>query len=183
MKYWRVMSVVAAAAAALACAERGIAPADSTISLQRDESPVQTDSLSYGLTRGTREYRAYAMATYRNTTGAAVYFPRCGNKDTLPMFGIARTGPDSLRRLFVDFAWACVGGVPTGVIAPGHSVTVRVPLGSVDQPNMTPPLQPADLVGQLRVELELCSDGVPDSERCTLLPAAARRSNSFVVHY
>jgi len=99
------------------------------------------------------------------------------------MFSIGRTGTDSLRRHFIDWAWACVGGVPTGVLAPGLSVTVRVPLGSIDQPNMQPPLRPEDLVGQFRVALSLCASNVSDSDSCTPVPQAARRSNAFVVHY
>jgi hypothetical protein len=161
----------------------GLTPVDTATSASRTLLPVQTDSLSYGLARGAHEYRAFALATYRNTSSAPVYYRRCGGRDTLPMFDVGRSGPDSLRRLFVDFAWACVGGVPTGVIPPGRSITVRVPLGSVDQPNMQPAMQPQDLVGELRVELELCADGMADSDRCTLLPAVARRSNPFIVHY
>lgn len=149
----------------------------------RDQSPVQTDSLSYGLVRRPGEYRAYVLATYRNTTSTPVYFARCGGRDTYPMFGIARTGADSLRRYFSDWAWACVGGVTNGMLAPGMSMTVRVTLGSVDQPSMQPPLRAEDMIGQFRVELSLCASRVSDSERCTPVPQAARRSNAFVVHY
>jgi hypothetical protein len=99
------------------------------------------------------------------------------------MFGMSRTGADSTRRFFVDWAWACVGGVPTGVIAPGDSVTVRAPFGSVDQPNMQPPLQAEELVGLFRIYLHLCAKYDSDSDECELLPASERRSNAFLVHY
>lgn len=163
--------------------EPAAAPVEGPVTVERDQSPVQTDSLSYGLVRRPGEYRAFVLATYRNSTSTPVYFARCGGRDTLPMFSIGRTGTDSLRRHFIDWAWACVGGVPTGVLAPGLSVTVRVPLGSIDQPNMQPPLRPEDLVGQFRVELSLCASNVSDSDSCTPVPQAARRSNAFVVHY
>lgn len=149
----------------------------------RDSSPVQTDSVSYRLARLPGAYRAWVMATYRNATGSPVYFKRCGGSDTLPMFGIARTGADSASSFFSDWAWACVGLVPTGTLAPGQSVTVRVQFGSVDQPNMQPPLRPEQLVGLFRIELALCETYSADSDRCVAPALAERRSNAFLVHY
>src|SRR5438552_11056740 len=95
----------------------------------RDNSPVQTDSLVYHLERRPSEYRAYVTATFTNKTSSPVYFARCNDESQTPMFGIRRTGPDSTKALFSDFAWACVGGVPTGQIPPGGKTTVRVPVG------------------------------------------------------
>ncbi len=148
-----------------------------------DGSPVRTDSLSYTLRRLPGSYRAYVQATYRNTTGAPVYFRRCDSRDPLPMYDIRRTGPDSVLPFFVDAVWACVGGVPAGVIAAGDSVTVRVSLGSVDQPRMSPPLRAGDLTGALRIALHLCARPGTDSASCELLPQAKRQSNPFVVRY
>ncbi|MEP6621919.1 MAG: hypothetical protein ABJE47_21530 [bacterium] len=158
-------------------------PFDPPTEIARDQSPVQTDSLSYRLVRGPDEYRAYVVATYRNATPNPVYFARCGLVDSLPMYSIRRSGPDSLRRQFTDWAWGCVGGTPTGVIMPGATASVRVPLGSVDQPNMRPPLKPEDLVGQFRVGMQLCASFVSDSENCAPVPQSARTSNAFIVYY
>jgi hypothetical protein len=149
----------------------------------RDQSPVQTDSLSYTLKRFPGEHRAYVIATYQNTTPSPVYFKRCNSTSSTPMFGIARTGPDSTRAFFADWAWACVGGVPTGAIAPGERVTVQVSFGSVDQPNMQPPLKPEDMVGTFRIHLILCSKFSGDSDYCEVMPRDQRQSNAFVVHY
>lgn len=149
----------------------------------RDRSPVQADSLTYKLVRRPDEFRAFVSATYRNTTGAPVYFARCSPRDSLPMFGVGRTGADSMRSFFVDWDWACVGGVPTGIIAPGQSVSVRVAFGSVDQPRMEPPLRSEQLIGVFRIHLSLCRKYSSDSDSCELLPAAERRSNAFLVHY
>lgn len=151
--------------------------------LARDDSPVQTDAVAYTLRRESGAWRAYALATFRNTTGAPVAFARCMPSDTLPMFGVRRTGADSTRELFLDWAWACVGGVPAGSVAPGGAVTVRVPLGSVDQAMMQPPLQADWLVGRMRVELELCVPPVAAWDDCQLLPQAQRQSNAFEVRY
>jgi hypothetical protein len=176
-KFLGVGAILATSAVGLSCTS-ALAP-----DLARDDSPVQTDALVYTLTRQGDAWRAYVLATYRNTTGAPVSFARCGPGDTLPMYGVRRTGPDSTTTLFLDWAWGCVGGVPTGTIAPGEAVTVRVSLGSVDQPHMQPPLQPEWLVGQMRVVLELCQGAVADSDECAPLPQAARQSNAFLVRF
>jgi len=149
----------------------------------RDASPVQTDSLLYHLRRNPGEYRAYVTATYRNISSAPVYFARCGPGATGPMFSIRRTGADSTRTFFVDWAWACVGGAPTGTLNPGDSTVMRVAFGSVDQPGMMPPLQPGDLVGEFRIELILCAQYVADSDDCTPAPQSQRSSNAFSVRY
>jgi hypothetical protein len=149
----------------------------------RDNSPVQTDSLVYHLERRPAEYRAYVTATFTNNTSSPVYFARCNGESHTPMFGIRRTGADSTKALFSDFAWACVGGVPTGQIPPGGSTTVRVPIGSVDQPAMQPPLKPEELVGLMRVHFLLCRSYSADSDNCDAMPETERISNAFLVTY
>jgi len=151
----------------------------------RDSSPVQTDSLVYHLRRSPTEpgALAYVTAVYRNVGAGPVYFPRCTRNFAYPMYKLRRTGADSTRRLFTDWAFACVGGVPTGTIPPGDSVVIRVRVGSIDQPTMYPPLRPGDLIGDLRVELELCDHPSSDSDSCELAPQAKRSSNAFNVRY
>ncbi len=149
----------------------------------RDDSPAQTDSLVYHLQRLPSEYRAYVTATFTNRNSSSVYFARCNRQSTVPIFGIRRTGADSAKILFSDFAWACVGGVPTGEIAPGASLTVRVPVGSVDQAAMQPPLKPEHLIGLMRVTLSLCRQFSADSDYCDPVPDAQRISNAFLVTY
>lgn len=149
----------------------------------RDDSAVQTDSLVYHLQRGPHEYRASAIATFINRTGTPVYFARCNGGSTSPMYGVRGTGVDSIKSLFPVAVWACVGGVPTGEIAPGDSVTVRVALGSVDQPTTRPPLRPEQLVGLMRVTLALCRQYSADSDSCDSMPDAQRTSNAFLVTY
>lgn len=148
-----------------------------------DNSPARSDSVVYHLRRTPGMYRAYATVTLRNRTSAPLYFARCNPASTTPMFSLGRTGPDSLATFFVDWAWACVGGVPTGELAVGDSVAVQVWLGSVDQPLMTPPLRPEHLVGTLRVSFHLCRNKLADSDYCEYLPRAASESNAFEVRY
>jgi len=149
----------------------------------RDDSPVQTDSLIYHLRRLPSEYRADVAATFVNRSASPVYFARCNPQSTTPMFGVRRTGPDSTAKLFSGLAWACVGGVPTGEIPIGGSVTVRVPVGSLDQHAMQPPLKSEDRVGLMRVELSLCKKYSADSDYCDRSPQAQRSSNAFYVSY
>ena len=137
----------------------------------------------YHLRRESFAYRAYARITLRNRTAAPIHFARCMPGDTLPMFGLRRTGPDSTRSFFVDWAWACVGGVPTGELRPGDSLEVRVPLGSYDQPQMSPPLRPEELIGLLRAQFSLCRARVADSDYCDPVPQAEAQSNAFEVRY
>lgn len=174
MTRWRMTSV------AWILAFVGCEPAAS-MGPARDASPVQTDAAVYTLTREPGAWRAYALATYRNTGSQPLRFPRCMPADTLPTFGVRRTGADSARPLFSDQAWACVGGVATGSVAPGAALSVRVVLGSVDQPRMEPPLQLDWLTGRMRVVLDLCEGAAANSEDCVLLPQAARQSNEFEV--
>jgi hypothetical protein len=149
----------------------------------RDQSPLQTDSLVYHLKRLPGEYRAYVTATFRNQTASPIYFARCNRGSTTPMFGLRRTGSDSARVLFSDFAWACVGGVPTGAINPRDSVMVKVPIGSLDQRAKQPPLRPEHIVGLMRIELSLCQKHLADSDYCDPGPQAQRSSNAFLVTY
>jgi len=178
MRSVRLLGFAATYAAALAGC-RSAVDAD----LTRDDWPVQTDAVVYTLTREPGAWRAYALATYRNTTGISVAFARCMPSDTLPMFGLRRTGADSSRQLFVDGAWACVGGVPTDSLAPGAAVTVRVALGSMDQPAMQPPLQTDWLIGRMRVQLALCRRQVAASDDCDPVPQAQSQSNAFEVRF
>ncbi len=148
---------------------------------RRDHSPLQTDSLVYHLKRLPGQYRAYVTATFRNQTTSPIYFARCNRESTTPMFGLRRTGSDSARVLFSDFAWACVGGVPTGSIAAGDNVIVKVPVGSLDQKGMQPPLKPEHIVGLMRIELSLCRKPSADSDYCEPVPQIQRSSNAFLV--
>ena len=141
---------------------------------------MRTDSRVYHLVRGDRDYRATVTASYVNRTGAPVHFARCTSDWSTPKFGIARTGRDSTAPLLTCLAWACVGGVPTGVIAPGDRVTIRALLGGMDQ---TPPADSAFYVGRMRIHLELCRRHSGDSDRCERLPASESRSDAFTVRY
>lgn len=67
------------------------------------------------------------------------------------------------------------------MLEPGDSMTVLVRFGSFDQPNMQPPLDPADLVGIFRIYLTLCPG--PGTDECNPLPESERQSNEFLVHY
>ena len=149
----------------------------------RDDSPVQTDAVVYRLRRTPGMYEATAVATYVNRTGRTVYYPRCHYSIEGPIFGYRRTGPDSTRSLFSDTSWGCVGGVPLGVIRPGDSLTVAVRLGAFDQPYMTPPLEPEEIVGRMRIWLGLCAGPANVSGECEYLPMAERQSNAFDVRY
>ena len=166
----------------MACSD-GVAPLDAADVPLRDQSPLQTEALAYRLERRTYEYRAIVRATFVNSTDAPIHYKRCMPNSAEPMFHVARTGADSGRTFFVDWAWACVGGVPTGVLASGDSITIEARFGSVDQPSMNPPLQAEQLVGQFRIYLDLCTRFTTDSDYCELQTAIARRSNAFLIHY
>jgi hypothetical protein len=77
-----------------------------------------------------------------------------------------------------------VGGVPTKELRPGDSVTVQLRLGAYDQPTVSPPVQPEDLVGLMRIQFSLCTRSV-NSDDCALapLPQALKQSNAFDVRY
>lgn len=147
----------------------------------RDNAPVQTDSLRYTLRPVPGGYDAWATVMFANRSTSAIAFARCNSQSTTPLWWVRRTGADSTAKAFIGGAWACVGGVPSGRLAPGDSMVLRVWLGSTASPNANPPIQPAERVGRFRVELTLCKGAVADSDRCELLPQAQRQSNPFDV--
>jgi hypothetical protein len=58
-----------------------------------------------------------------------------------------------------------------------------MPVGSFDQPQMTPPLQKQDIVGLMRMDFGLCQSSASDGVACKALPAEQRQSNAFLVVY
>jgi hypothetical protein len=143
--------------------------------------PVVTDSLAYTLVHVPGAYRATALATYVNHTGHPVYFARCRANSVGPLTSVRRTGLDSTNAAIVGGVWACVGGVPTGLIARNGSVTTTVDLGSSDSPNAQPPVPLAERTGTFRIELALCARYASDSDHCTPLPQAARESATIAL--
>lgn len=183
IRFPRTRFVSLAVSVASVCFACVTGPDDDALTPVRDASPLQTDSVSYRLVRTQHEFSTVVAGTFTNSTGRPIYFQRCLPRDSTPIFYVGRTGPDSARRFFVDWAWACVGGVPTGVLAPGRSLTIRARVGSIDQPTMQPRLKPQDLVGLLRIRLALCARFRDDSDYCEPTPEWQTRSNAFLVHY
>ena len=169
-------------AGALACSGPNVGPTD--VVLPPGALPqVVTDATDYSLTRIDGGYAAEALAVYTNTTDRPVYFQRCTRNSRGPMYGLRRTGPDSTVPFFVGDVWACVGGVPTGRVPPGTTLSARVSLGSTDSPLAVPPIVPAHRVGRFRIEFALCTQYAGDSDDCELVPQAARESNPFELRF
>lgn len=156
-----------------------VTPSERVDSPSGDDSPAQTDSSRYTLRAVPGGYDASANVTFANRGTSPISFARCGFQSNTPMWSLRRTGADSTARAFIGVAWACVGGVPSGQLAPGDSIVLRVWLGSTASPNANPPIQPAERVGRFRVELMMCKGSVTDSDRCEQLPQAQRQSNAF----
>lgn len=159
-------------------------PADSppaTSPTDQTTSPITTDARVYSLTESHDRFDTEAIATYTNRTSRDVFFKRCNNESDGPMHSVVPSG--SRRRTIVGVGWACVGGVPTGTISPGRSVTVRVWLGSMKSPGSTPPVQPEDRIGMFHIEFSLCEEASADSDRCRRVPEARRRSSDFEITY
>ena len=165
-------------AGALACSEPNADPEDFALR-PGAPPPVTTDAAVYTLTRIDGGYAAEALATYTNTTGRTVYYRRCMPESTGPIFGLRRTGADSSAPAFVGGVWACVGGVHTGRIRAGGTLSARVDLGSSDSPLAVPPVTADQRVGRFRVEFALCAEDAADSDDCEAIPQAARESNAF----
>lgn len=178
-----VILMLACAVSASCSGHREIAGVPDDASLTRDASPVQTDSVLYHLRKVPGMYDAYVVATYVNRTGSPVYYARCMPGNTGPLFALRRTGPDSTARSFIGADWACVGGVPTGVLPAGEALGLRVWVGSTESPNANPPVAPSERVGRFRVLLALCAAPVTDSDRCAPLPLAQGQSNAFEVTF
>jgi hypothetical protein len=172
-------------AAACGNSDRPVAQVDSNFTRPPPSgaSSFRTDSTVYHMRRHGAGVRSIVNAVYHNRGPAPLHFRRCMPESSGPMYSARRTGPDSVRPFFTEMAWACVGGVPTGQLAPGDSVAISFIFGNGAQQPMQPPLQPEHLVGTFRLELHLCSVPSADSDRCEPAPAEQRQSNSFDVRY
>ncbi|HET7230165.1 MAG TPA: hypothetical protein VFJ16_09195 [Longimicrobium sp.] len=145
-----------------------------------DDSPVQTDSPVYTLRRTSNMLDATATLRYVNRTGRPVHYLRCSPRRPEPLHSIVRAAPDTARiPLGVGVVRACAAG-PTGVLAPGDSVVMRVWIGSIDQREPDPRYTLRHRTGYMRILLDLC-EGPARFSDCTLLPEAQRRSNRFRV--
>ena len=167
---------------ALACSGSNLGPEDFVVP-PGSPPPIVTDAAVYVLEDQDGGYAAEALATYTNSTGRPVYYQRCTPDITGPIHWLRRTGADSTARVFAGDVWACVGGVPTGRILPGESLSARVSLGSTDSPLAQPPIASGERVGQFRIEFALCAQPANDSDACQALPQAARESNPFEVRF
>ncbi len=178
--YLRLISL--ALAGTLACSAPNLDPGDFVLSPGALPA-VTTDAGIYTLARVEGGYEAEALATYTNTTGRPVYYQRCLPESAGPMYGVRRTGPDSTAPSFVASVWACVGGVPTGRVLPGGTLSARLSLGSTDSPQAQPPITHEQRVGRFRIEFALCTQHADDSDACEPLPQAARESNAFELQF
>jgi hypothetical protein len=174
----RMMAITLAGA--LACSEPEGDPEDFALR-PGAPPPVATDAAVYTLARVDGGYAGEALATYTNTTGRTVYYRRCMPESTGPIFGLRRTGADSSAPAFVGSVWACVGGVHTGRIRAGGTLSARVDLGSWDSPLAQPPVTADQRAGRFRIEFALCAEDAADSDSCEAIPQPARESNAFVV--
>jgi hypothetical protein len=171
-----------ALAAGLACSATDVDPNDFALA-PGAPPPVVTDAAAYTLTKVPGGYDAEAVAIYTNTSGRTVFYKRCTRESTGPLYWVRRTGVDSAAPSVVGGVWACVGGVPTGRVGPGGTLSARVSLGSTDSPQAQPPVKPADRVGQFRIEFALCAAFAEDSDTCVPLPAEAEESNLFELRF
>lgn len=145
--------------------------------------PIQTDQRIYTLRETEHSFEAEAVATYVNETGRPVAYERCRADAEGPIYSVVRVGPDSGERSLVGGVWACVGGVPTGLVPPRGTLTARVWLGSLKSPNAQPPDRPEDRIGTFRIHFALCSEPAADSDACVPLPERESRSNVFEIRY
>ncbi|MFA5891926.1 MAG: hypothetical protein WDA27_13410 [Actinomycetota bacterium] len=147
------------------------------------EAPVQTDARIYYLEESADRFDAEAVATYTNRTGRQVFFERCKSDSQGPVYRIRRVGANADRRSLVFAVWACVGGVPTGALPPGGTLTARVWLGSTKSPGASPPDEPEDRIGTFQITFELCREHAEESGKCQALPDSERVSNEFEVRF
>jgi hypothetical protein len=171
----RAIPLLTVTAFGLASCKSGTAPLDDAA------RSVQTDSAVYQLRHEGTVYNAWANVSYTNNSGKPVYFARCSPASTSPMYGLRRTGADSTAPSFIGTAWACVGGVPMGSIAPNETISVRVWLGSTDSPLAKPPITQAMRTGRFRIVLLLCTKRFADSDNCQAMPGELMVSNAFEV--
>ena len=148
--------------------------------LERDDSPIQTDSLIYGLRKIPGAYDATAIATYTNRSGSPVYFARCMHDATGPMYYRRRVSPDTITPFFGE-AWACVGGVQRGEVRPGGTLTVSVWLGSPESPYEA--IRPEQRIGLYRIDFELFAVPGVGRDSGDALPKREQQSNVFEVKF
>ena len=99
-----------------------------------------------------------------------------------PVYGLQRATDKQLWSV-IGVAWACVGGVPTGVVEPGESLRFQVWLGSAASPHASPPIQPEERIGLYRIVLFLFDHPTTNDSDDRPLSEGDRRSNVFEVKF
>jgi hypothetical protein len=100
--------------------------------------------------------------------------------DPTPGYDLRRVGPDPSIPTALEPVWACVGGVPMGRMDAGTTLTVNVPLGSLDSPLANPPITPEQRVGTFRASVTLCRR---NDENCSLADRVQAETEPFDVAY
>lgn len=144
-----------------------------------------TDTTVYWLHDAGGVLLARATATFVNRSAERVYFGRCMPTDAFPTYSFRRTGADSLKVTEFGPVWACVGGVPPGVVEPGATLSFQLLLYARADYNGQPPPNPAARVGLFRAELSLfrCAAGGTWAAGCTMLAQPERQTNAFDVRF
>lgn len=143
---------------------------------ERDNSPLQTESLVYNLRGYFGAYEADATVVYVNRTASPVFYAPCTGGSPLPDLDIVRAGNDTTPHV-IGAGCAGVGLMATRSVAPGDSLVFSVFLGSGQRPvvDMT------HRTGLFRILMHLCTQYDVESDNCILLPVEQRRSNVFRV--
>lgn len=145
-----------------------------------DTKAVYTDSASYTLRRVAGGFDAVAKVVYVNRSSKPEHFLRCDPRSTGPRYSLQRVNPDT-GFFFVGGIWACVGGVPTGVLAPGDSMLLSVSLSSSDSPHAQPPITMGQRTGTFKIVVPLCKTPVAELKECPNGDYELRASNTFVL--
>lgn len=150
------------------------------------EPQLQTDRLVYTLSGDPNTgWRTTLVVRYENHRSTPVYLPGCVSEGPVrPMYGFSRAEPDTSRIIF-SLAWACVGGVPALKIQPGIVRIDTLEFVSLVSPAASPPEEPQQRVGFMRVGYAIHSGVTRTGEvdLRTLLPESERRSNIFEIRY
>ena len=157
--------------------------ADGPVGPEWDDSPLRTDSLVYHLSKTNWAYDATASVTYTNTRNSPVYFERCMPDSSGPVYQLQRAVDRDLESVVGEGAWACGGGVPTGVVEPGQTLEFQVWVGSSLSPYANPSILHEERIGLYLIMLILFDHPTTNDSNDRPLSDDERRSNVFEIKF
>jgi hypothetical protein len=139
---------------------------------------ARTDSSTYQMTGAGGSAEEVVQVTYTNLYSAPIFYARCTPGSDVPRYSLIRPAVDSGVPIYRDEVPTCVGGVSTGKLEEGESITFSVSFTSSTESGG--PM--AERSGRLQIVILTCQRHRSDSDHCDPRPYDNySRTNEFTL--